>query len=234
MVGIEDLHGERLPSARRAAIDEARPALADASELLLDGRNQLRLDRVAVRADIGRVHRIGIVIVRIGVLNFDDEHAREAGADPLLVELVSLLLLDAVVAAEVEAFAVVGLEIGIGRLSAKIVEAVDKVVVKDDQREARVRMVVESFGHKHDGGEIHGPSPELRQQRALNLDVADVFRVRRRWIGGISWSSEMEIDAAAGLDVDLRWLAVKIAGRDVPVLPFALVHVQLDGFAVGR
>ena len=37
------------------------------------------------------------------------------GRDPLLIELVGLFLLNAVVAGEVKALAVVGLQVGIGR-----------------------------------------------------------------------------------------------------------------------
>ena len=120
VVRIEDLHGQRLPAAGRAAVSEARPALADGAKLLFDGRNQLVLDGVAVGADVGRVHGVGVVVVGIGVLDLDDEHAREAGRDPLLVELVGLLLLDAVVAGQVEALAVVGLQVRVGRGGAEV------------------------------------------------------------------------------------------------------------------
>ena len=115
VVGIEDLNGQGLPAAGRAAIDEARPALADAAKLLFDRRDQLVLDGVAVGADVGRVHRVGIVVVGIGVLDLDDEHARKSGRDPLLIELVGLLLLNAVVTGQMKSFAVVGLEVRIGR-----------------------------------------------------------------------------------------------------------------------
>ena len=66
------------------------------------------------------------------------------GRGPLLVELVRLFLLDAVVAGEVKALAVVGLQVGIGRRGAEAVEIVDEVVVEDDQREMRVGMFVET------------------------------------------------------------------------------------------
>ena len=64
-------------------------------------------------------------------------------------------------------------------------------------------------------------------------DVANVFRIGRRESGGISWSSEIAMGVAAGLDRNLLRLAVEVAGRDVPVLALALVHVQLDDLAIG-
>ena len=134
VVGIENLHGQRFPAAGGAAVDEARPALADAAELFFDGGDEFGFDGVAIGAEVGGVHRVGIVVVRIGVLELHDQHAREVRAGPLLVELVRLFLLDAVVAGDVEALAVVGLEIGIGRLGAEVVEVGDEVIVKDDQR----------------------------------------------------------------------------------------------------
>ena len=117
----------------------ARPAGADAAVLLLDVGDQLVRDRVAVGAEIGRVHRVGIVVVRIGVLDLDDDHAREVRPRPFLVELVGVLLLDAVVAGEVKALAVLGLQVRVGRRLAKAVEVGGKVAVEDDERITRVR-----------------------------------------------------------------------------------------------
>ena len=102
------------------------------------------------------------------------------GADPLLIELVSLLLLNAVVAGNVEAFAVVRLQVGIGRLGAKAAEIGVEVVFVDDERKMNVGVRIKSLGHQHVGAEKHGTSPEFGEQRALNLEVTDVFRVLRR------------------------------------------------------
>ena len=93
MVGIKRLHRERFPSAGRAAVGEARPALADAAKLFFDGGDEFGFDGVAVGADVGGVHRVGVVVIRIGVRQLHDQHAREVGAGPLLVELVRLFLL---------------------------------------------------------------------------------------------------------------------------------------------
>ncbi len=108
-----------------------------------------------------------------------NQKARELWADPLLVELVRLLLLDAVVAGDVKALAVVGLQVRIGRLSAEIAHAIGKVIVKNHQRKMRIGMVVEAFRHQHNRRQIHGPSPELRQQLALDFQVPDILRIFR-------------------------------------------------------
>ena len=78
------------------------------------------------------------------MLKFHDEDTREIGRCPLLIELVGFFLLNAVVSGEVEALAVVGLEIGIGRSGAESIKVVDKVIVKDDEGEACVGMFVEA------------------------------------------------------------------------------------------
>src|SRR5580658_9951341 len=111
MVGVKDLHSKRLPTARRPAIDKAGPPLSEPAELLLDRRNQLVFNGVPIRAHVGRIHSVRVVVEGIRVLNFDDQKARKTRRNPLLVKLVGLLLLDAVITGEVETLAVVGLEI---------------------------------------------------------------------------------------------------------------------------
>src|SRR5262249_26154329 len=102
VVGIKNLHRERLPSSGRTSIDKSRPTFPNAPELPLDGRNELVLNGIAVRAHIRGVHRIRIVIVRIRVLNLEDEHARKFRRGPLLVKLVRLFLLDAVISGKMK------------------------------------------------------------------------------------------------------------------------------------
>ena len=109
MVGIKDLYRQRYPSAGGTAVGKAGPALSDTAELLFDRRNKFGLDGVAVGPKIRRVHGVGIVIVRVGGINFRDQYAGKAGRNPLLIELVSFVLLNAVVAGYVEALTVVGL-----------------------------------------------------------------------------------------------------------------------------
>jgi hypothetical protein len=50
--------------------------LAEAAETPLDLGDQLLVDRVAVRAEVGRVHRIAVVVIGIGVLDLDHQKAR--------------------------------------------------------------------------------------------------------------------------------------------------------------
>ncbi len=66
------------------------------------------------------------------MLQLDDEIAREIRRDPLLIELVSLFLLNTVVARDAETLAIVRLQVGIGRLGSKVVEVRNKVVVEPD------------------------------------------------------------------------------------------------------
>src|ERR1700680_297822 len=81
-IGIEDLHAQRFPAARGAAIKTARPALPDAAELLLDRRDQLLRDGIAVGADVCGIHRVGIVVVGIGMLGFKGDYPGAGCAGP--------------------------------------------------------------------------------------------------------------------------------------------------------
>src|SRR5205814_9079048 len=92
-VRMEDLQRERFPSARRAAVEPARPRLLDDAELLLDLGNELLHDRVAVRADVHRVHGVRIVEVRRRVLEGDGDEARKVVADPYLISSLAGILL---------------------------------------------------------------------------------------------------------------------------------------------
>src|SRR6185437_11631771 len=100
----------------------------------------------AVWSEISRVHRVRIVVVRIRVLNLHDEKPREVWSRPILVKLVSLLLNDAVVTGEMEPFAVIRLQIRIGRQFAKAVEVGGKMAVIDDERILCFRVRVDVFG----------------------------------------------------------------------------------------
>ena len=183
-LGVEDLRGQGLPAAGRAAVEEARPPLALAAELLLDVGDQLVGDRVAVRPEVRGVHRVGVVVIGVGVLDLDDQEAREVVGDPALVEVVRFFLLDPVVAAEVEALGVVGLEVRVRRLGAKASEVRGEVPVEDAQGVARLGVFVEALGQEHVGAEEHRPPPELAQQIALDADVLDELGVLRRLDGG--------------------------------------------------
>ena len=98
-------------------------------------------------------------------------------------------------------------------------------------------MRVESFRHEHGGRDEHRPAPELREQSALDSDVANVFRVLRRLDrrdGLVEHEFQMPAcwNAARG-ERDLAWFAVRIAGLEIPVLTFALIRRQRQRVPVG-
>ena len=190
-------------------------------------------DRVAVGAEVRRVHGVRIVVVRVRVLDLDDQEPREARAGPVLVELVRVLLFGPVVARPVEAVAVHGLQVRVRGRLAEAVEVVRKVTVVDDERIPRLRVRVPAFRQQHVRAEEHRPPPELREELALDADVLDVLRVRR--IGNRRDDLvEDETDGAAPLRVDRQLLrrAEEIARRPVPLLALAPVHRELHRVAV--
>src|SRR5215468_12769692 len=174
-IRVEHLRGQRLPSAGRATVSEARPALPYAAELLLYVRYQLVIDRVAVWPQVGRIDRVGIVVVRIRMLDFDNDEAREVGADPVLIKLIGVLLLNFVIARDFEALIVIGLQVRIGRRFAESAEGVREMPMKHHQWVTSFGMLVETVWQQDAGPEVHRASPEFRQLLALNLYVLDVL-----------------------------------------------------------
>jgi hypothetical protein len=166
-------------------------------------------------------------------LDLDHQEAGEVGTDPLFVEGVGLLLLDAVVAVDPKTLRVLALEVGVGRFGAEIADVFWKVAVKNHQRIARLRMLVVAVRQEHVGAEKHRPSPELGQQFALNADVPDVLGVRR-WLDG--WNDLVELDSddrvPFRVEVDLPRRAVVIARGAIPLLPLSAVHRQLHRVTV--
>src|SRR5439155_18075320 len=113
----------------------------------------------------------------------DHDHAREAGTAPLGIELVAVLLQDAVVAvlraelALVAVRAVLGKALQVARRQRRVgwrlaprKDFALKVAVEDRQRVARIRMALPSFRQHEDGAQIHRPAPELREALALDAD----------------------------------------------------------------
>ena len=97
------------------------------------------------------------------MLNLDDDHPREVGTGPFLVELVGLLLNNPVVAFKFEPIAVFRFQVWIGRRLAKAAKVGRKVTVEDGQRIASVRMRIKTFGQKDVCAQIHGPAPKIRK-----------------------------------------------------------------------
>ena len=163
------------------------------------------------------------------MLDLDDDRAREAGRRPVLVELVGLLLLDPVVALELEALAVLRLQVRVRRHLAEAADRLGEVAVEDDERVARVGVLVEAERQEDVRAEEDVAPPELRQALAADALVLDVLR-RGRLGNGRDHLVEDDRDRVRTRRVDLDLLrgAVQVAGREVPVLAFAAVHRQLD------
>ena len=149
----------------------------------------------------------------------------------------SLLLLDAVVAGEVEAFGVVGLEVGVGRRGAELGEGIVEVVFKEHEWEARAGMLVKACGDEHGGGEENGTAPELCQECGLDAGAADELAIgdgRDGWDDLGEGYFYVVLRLAVGADRDWEGLAVEIAGGEIPVLSFAAIGRELEGTAVGH
>src|ERR1044072_8243579 len=86
LVRIKHLHGQRFPTAVCAPINKSRPALSDAAKTFFDFGDQFVSDRVAVWSKIGGVDCVRIVVIRIRVLNLDDEKARKVWTGPVFVK----------------------------------------------------------------------------------------------------------------------------------------------------
>ena len=169
------------------------------------------------------------------MLDFDDDHARVVRAGPFLVEPVSVILDDLVVAREMKALVVVRLEVLIRRLLAETAERLGKVPVEDDERVARVGMTLKTLGQEDVSAQMHGPSPEFSEELALDSLVLDV--PGRLGLGNCrNHLVETDDDGCGGtrarLDRHFLRRAVEIARGLVPLLAFAAVHGKLERVAV--
>ncbi len=81
------------------------------------------------------------------MLNLHDQHPRKSRADPLLVLLISLILLNTVVPPPDEIAPIVRLQIRIRRSRPKIIKPRHKMVMKDHQRKPGIRMLVKALRH---------------------------------------------------------------------------------------
>src|SRR5262249_8356997 len=99
-----------------------------------DFRDQLISNGIAVWSKVRGINRVGVVVIRVRMLDLDDEKVGKVWPGPIFVELVSLLLNDAVVTREFETLVVVGLEIWIRGLLAKTAQVSGKMAVKNHER----------------------------------------------------------------------------------------------------
>ena len=232
-IGVEELRSQHFPATRAAAIHEAGPALANAPETLLDLRNEFKHNGIAVRAIVGAVHGIAVVIEGRGMLYLHGQYAGKVGPGPLFIKLVSFLLHHAVVAMDAKAGIVIRFQVGVRRLGAKAAEVIRKMAVKYGERVFYLRVLVKSFGQQHMGAQVHGAAPEFCEQFALDADVFDVLAVFGRF-NGRNFTVQRHGDGAFDFGVQLRpvGLCVEVARCQVPVLAFAAVHGQLHGVAI--
>jgi len=165
------------------------------------------------------------------VLDLDDQESWEGFGSPLFVEIVGFLLGGAVVAGELEALGVIGLEIVFGWLWAEAVEVGGEVAVEEHQGILGVGVGVEAFRQQDVCSEVHWLAPKLCKTRALDSDVADVPGVFGLGDGGDCFA-EFELDLGVGLDGDLGGLGVEIAGGLVPLAAFATIGGEFEGVAV--
>src|SRR5579859_1921323 len=224
VIGIEDLRGESFPAAGAAAVNGAGPSLADASKLFFDGGDKFTIDGFAVRADVGGIDGVGVIVVGIGVLDEEEQHARELAGGPVLIKLKLRLG-----ALEGEAG-----HAGVRRRGAEAGEVAREMAVIHEKGIAGVGMGSPAFGKDHDGAEVHGLAPEFCKDLALHANVLDPFGVFGRRYGGDEFG-EMDLKSfrGGGIEMDFFGDAIEVAGLGVPVLPFAFVHRELDGVAVG-
>src|SRR5579884_422634 len=106
------------------------------------------------------------------------------------------------------------------------------MALQERDRITLLRMIVEALRHKNERANVHGPPPELREQRALHAHMADVLRVLWRFDGG-HYLGQLHRNHAVRPDPNVPGFAVEVSWREIPLLAFAVVHVQLQHVAVG-
>ncbi len=225
-VRVEDLHRERFPPAGRAAGQHPRPRLRDDAEAALELGDQLLDDRVAVRADVRRVHRVRRVVVRVRVADRHRDHAWRARREPEVAERA-----------------------GAGRCVVGFAEverraAAGEVALEVDHRVARARVLVVVARQQHVRADVHVAAPELGDARAPDLDelhqlaVLRVALVEHAALGHRldrqDHAAELERDDAAAARVEPHALhrAVRVPRRPPQVLPLARLVVHLECVAV--
>ena len=167
------------------------------------------------------------------MVDLHDQHAGEVIRRPLLVEVISFLLLDAVIAWLVEALAIDTLQVFVRRAGAKAAKVCREVAVEDHQRILGLRVVIKAFGDKYVAANEHIRAPEFRQLFTAHLEVADIFCVFRLF--DIRQNRiELDVDhlLAVRVKADLFRLTDDVAGLKPPVLSGATCRRQLHCLSV--
>ena len=117
------------------------------------------------------------------MLDLDHQIARMVGPGPGLVEVIGLLLLDPVVAVDLEALAVVTFQIRVGWRLAEAADVGREMAVEDGERISGVGMLVESMGQQYVRAQRKQPTVIVGEIRNLshehinvNTFVADMER----------------------------------------------------------
>jgi hypothetical protein len=204
---------------------------------LFDVRDELIGDRVPIGPEVGRIDGIGIVEVGIGVLDGDEDHPGEAGARPVLIELVAVFFeIPEVFPPDPGSLGIFRRFAGSGRLFPEPDEGVElagKMPLVNHQGVVGFRVLLEAGGQEDDGAEEHRAAPKFGQALALDLDMLDVLRVLLFGEGRDDLiEGHVDRPVPRGVDPDLFGDAEEVPGRDVPHLALAAVHGELEGMAV--
>ena len=228
-VRVVHLERQRLPAAGRAAREHARPRLPDHPEMLLEIRNELLQECIAVRAVVRGIHGVRVVEVRRRVLERHGDHAREIGSAPRPIELEPGF---ARAAREARRPLPGGFGAAVGREPERGVEIEVPLVVHGRIATDGIRVVPARQQHRR--AEIDGTPPPRREQLTLNLDVPDPLRVGRQ-LDGREHPRELEPDrvGSGGIEMHLPDRAHEIPRRLVELLALPLIVVQPQRMPVG-
>ena len=126
--------------------------------------NELVGDRVSVWAQIRRVHRIRIVVIRILVLNFNGNKAWKIFRSPLLIQIVGLLLLNVFVSSNSKSTSEDPIVWVCGRrLGSKTPECIREMPVKNHKRILGIAIGIEVMGYQHIRLQVHRAPPEFSE-----------------------------------------------------------------------
>ena len=222
--------GERDPAAGRTAGHDARVRLADQPEVLLDVRDQLFVDGVAVGSVVGRVEAVGVVEVGRRMLQYDRDHAWEVVTHPCLREFVARLAHATRLSPHLREQRIAGRRLG-GESEHRVQ---CEVPLLDHERVAHVGVLVEAARQQHDRAQVHGVAPPTGKDVALDPDALHPLRVGRHLDRG-DLAGELELDhvVARRIDPDPAGLTEVVARRECPALPLPLVLGRPDGVSVG-
>ena len=121
-------------------------------------------DGIAVRADVGRIHRVRIIEIRRRVLDRHHDDTRDAPSGPVLVEFVTHL-----------ASLILRVFRRLRPEGQNTRQATMKVVLQNDHWIMSIRMLFPSIGHQNDGSNVGREPPKFCEQIALDADVLQPF-----------------------------------------------------------